>query len=97
MYGIITSSNSTIQQLRSYMYILIIYVYLCTEKCQSYMCMHINIIIDISVLVGDNRGPCSKYDISIEEGNFKGKLEVIWGGEPLKVRRCVAVEYFKLS
>ena len=43
------------------------------------------IITDISVLVSGHRGPCSKYNIDITEGNFKGELEVKWGGEPLKV------------
>ena len=37
------------------------------------------------MLVNGHRGPCSKYSIDITEGEFKGKLEVIWGGEPLKV------------
>ena len=46
-------------------------------------------ITDISVLVSGDRGPCSKYDISIPEGDFKGELEIIWEGDPLKVRRSI--------
>ena len=42
-------------------------------------------ITDINVLVSGDRGPCSKYDISIPEGDFKGKLEVVWEAEPFKV------------
>ena len=41
---------------------------------------------DINVLVSGDRGPCSKYDISIPEGDFKGELEIIWEGVPFKVR-----------
>ena len=45
---------------------------------------------DIGVLVTGDRGPCSKYDISIPEGDFKGELEMVWEGEPFKVRMsCV--------
>ena len=45
----------------------------------------IPVVIDISVLVTGDRGPCSKYDITIEEGHFKGELELTWSGKPLKV------------
>lgn len=37
------------------------------------------------MLISGNRGQCSKYDISIPEGDFKGHLEIEWEGEPLKV------------
>ena len=40
---------------------------------------------DLNVLVTGDRGPCSKYEISIPEGDFKGKLEIVWDGDPLKV------------
>ena len=40
---------------------------------------------DISVLVSGDRGPCSKYDISIPEGDFKGELEIVWSEEPMMV------------
>ena len=43
------------------------------------------------MLVSGHRGPCSKYSIDITEGNFKGELEVKWGGEPLKVGITVAI------
>ena len=46
------------------------------------------VIIDISVLVCGHRGPCSKYDISIAEGDFKGELEMVWESAPLKVHTC---------
>ena len=46
------------------------------------------VIIDISVLVCGHRGPCSKYDISIAEGDFKGELEMVWESAPLKVHIC---------
>ena len=52
------------------------------------------VIVDIGVLVCGHRGPCSKYDISIPEGNFKGELEIVWESDPLKV--CtVTIEVFK--
>ena len=43
------------------------------------------VITDISVLVCGHRGPCSKYDISIAEGDFKGELEMVWESAPMKV------------
>ena len=30
--------------------------------------------LDMNMLLSGNRGQCSKYDISIAEGNFKGHL-----------------------
>ena len=48
-----------------------------------------NNFTDISVLVSGDRGPCSKYDISIADGDFKGELEIIWDGEPFKVRGSI--------
>jgi len=32
------------------------------------------------------RGPCSKYEISLEEGDFRGELELTFDGVPFKVR-----------
>lgn len=37
------------------------------------------------MLLSGNRGTCSKYDITIAEGDFKGHLEIKWEGEPFKV------------
>lgn len=42
-----------------------------------------------------DRGPCSKYDISITEGNFKGELEMVWEGDPLKVHYNIFVYIFE--
>ena len=42
-------------------------------------------VADISVLVTGDRGPCSKYDITVEKDHFKGELEFTWSGDPLKV------------
>ena len=55
--------------------------------------MHPYIIscVDISVLVNGDRGPCSKYDISIPEGDFKGKLEIVWESAPLRVGTALYV------
>ena len=48
-------------------------------------------VADISVLVTGDRGPCSKYDITIPEGHFKGELEFTWSGDPLKVHRHLCI------
>ena len=68
-------------------YLTVLYVvtaYVCIYACSgneyATLC-----IIDISVLVTGHRGPCSKYDISIPEGNFKGELEIVWESDPLRV------------
>ena len=51
--------------------------------------MHGNVFclffIDMNMLLSGNRGQCSKYDISIAEGDFKGHLEINWEGDPFKV------------
>ena len=41
--------------------------------------------LDMNMLLSGNRGQCSKYDISIAEGDFKGHLEINWEGDPFKV------------
>ena len=46
---------------------------------------------DINQLVSGDRGPCSKYEISLPEGDFKGELEILWEGEVFRVRRSVCV------
>lgn len=51
----------------------------CIEKFRGYV-KEIN--DNPSMLQG--RGPCSKYDISIPEGDFKGKLELTIEGDPFK-------------
>lgn len=38
---------------------------------------------DLSIL--PTRGPCSKYHINIAEGEFKGKIEIKFEGDPFKV------------
>ena len=43
------------------------------------------IITDPNQLVSGDRGPSSSYEISIEEGDFKAELEVVWDSEPLRV------------
>ena len=40
---------------------------------------------DLSLL--PTRGPCSKYELDIEEGQFKGKFEFSLTGPPLRVSR----------
>ena len=46
---------------------------------------------DINQLVSGDRGPCSKYEISLPEGDFKGELEILWEGEVFRVRRSTCV------
>ena len=50
------------------------------------------IITDPNQLVTGDRGPSSSYEISIEEGNFKAELEVVWDSEPLRVRCLVNLQ-----
>ncbi|XP_065912244.1 uncharacterized protein [Dysidea avara] len=57
----------------------------CRKKVEGYVA---DLNKDINVLVSGDRGPCSKYDISIPEGDFKGKLEVVWEAEPFKGIAC---------
>lgn len=38
---------------------------------------------DLSLL--PTRGPCSKYEVSIAEGEFRGKLELTFESEPMRV------------
>ena len=42
-----------------------------------------NSFVDLSLL--PTRGPCSKYELNIEEGQFKGKLELSYESEPMRV------------
>lgn len=58
--------------------------------CNHYLDKYV-IITDINMLVSGLRGPSSKYDIDIEEGNFKGELELKWESEPLRVRIVVMI------
>lgn len=44
------------------------------------------VLADLSLL--PTRGPCSKYEISIPEGDFKGKIEMKFEGDPFKVLLC---------
>ena len=61
------------------------------------------VITDISVLVCGHRGPCSKYDISIAEGDFKGELgdgmgvSSIEGTYYVQIVFAIALEVFTLS
>ena len=41
-----------------------------------------------------DRGPCSKYDINIPEGNFKGELEIVWESDPLRV--SIVLLYYRV-
>ena len=45
-----------------------------------------DLIADLSLLT--TRGPCSKYLISIPEGEFRGKLTLTFEGDPFKVSMC---------
>ena len=42
-----------------------------------------NFPLDLSLL--PTRGPCSKYEVSIAEGEFRGKLELTFESEPMRV------------
>ena len=44
--------------------------------------MHVH--VDLSLL--PTRGSCSKYELDIAEGKFKGKLELTYESDPLRVR-----------
>lgn len=57
----------------------------CTKKVEGYVA---DLNKDIGALVCGHRGPCSKYDINIPEGNFKGEVEIVWESEPLKGIAC---------
>ena len=52
--------------------------------------------IDPNQLVTGDRGPASKYEISIDEGDFKGELEIVWDSEPLRVR-CFVMMFIKCA
>ena len=51
-------------------------------------------LTDLNVLVSGDRGPCSKYEISTPEGDFKGELEIVWDGEIFKVRGILHVDTY---
>ena len=51
-------------------------------------CIVMCILVDVSML--PSRGPCSKYAISIAEGDFKGKLELSFESEPMRVRNQIS-------
>ncbi|XP_065912239.1 uncharacterized protein [Dysidea avara] len=57
----------------------------CLKKVEGYVA---ELNKNISVLVSGDRGPCSKYDISIPEGDFKGELEIVWSEEPMMGIAC---------
>lgn len=54
-------------------------IHKCLEKVKGYV-KELN--EDMSLL--PTRGPCSKYHICIEEGEFKGKIELTFEGDPFK-------------
>ena len=60
-------------------------MYACILYIDEYNFYTMLCVIDINVLVSGDRGPCSKYDISIEKGDFKGELEIVWDSDPLRV------------
>ena len=39
--------------------------------------------VDLSLL--PTRGPCSNYELDIAEGKFKGKLDLTYESDPLRV------------
>ena len=43
--------------------------------------------IDLSLL--PTRGPCSKYELDIAEGKFKGKLELTYESDPMRVSNSI--------
>ena len=45
--------------------------------------MHCAFAVDLSVL--PTRGPCSKYELSIAEGDFRGALDLTFESEPMRV------------
>ncbi|XP_065914109.1 acetylornithine deacetylase-like [Dysidea avara] len=57
----------------------------CLERVKGYVA---ELNKDINVLVSGDRGPCSKYEISTSEGDFKGELEIFWEGEIYKGIAC---------
>ena len=48
-----------------------------------YVSYIVHVHIDFSLL--PTRGPCSKYELDIAEGKFKGKLELTYESDPLRV------------
>ena len=45
------------------------------------------------MLVTGDRGPCSSYEINIDEGHFKAEIELVWAGDPLKVRFLMMMSF----
>ena len=45
--------------------------------------------IDLSLL--PTRGPCSKYELDIEEGKFRGKFDFSLTGPPLRVSNSMSL------
>jgi len=58
-------------------------IYDCMKKVEGYV-KELN--DDITQL--PTRGPCSKYDISLDEGDFRGELELTFDGVPFKGIAC---------
>jgi len=56
-------------------------VYDCMKKVEGYV-KELN--DDITKL--PTRGPCSKYELDLEEGKFRGELELTFEADPFKVR-----------
>lgn len=57
----------------------------CVKKVEDYVA---ELNKDPNQLVTGDRGPASKYEISIDEGDFKGELEITWDSEPLRGIAC---------
>ena len=60
-----------------------------SDSVDSALICALYIYIDLSLL--PTRGPCSKYELDIAEGKFKGKLELTYESDPLRV----SDNYFK--
>ena len=76
--------DECIEKVRGYIQELNAGRYTFSVVCVSVMIAFYSCIcIDLSLL--PTRGPCSKYDISIAEGNFRGQLELSFESEPMRV------------
>ena len=46
---------------------------------------YVNMLVYVDLSLLPTRGPCSKYELDIAEGKFKGKLELTYESDPLRV------------
>ena len=53
--------------------------------CFKHFGYYVNVCAHIDLSLLPSRGPCSKYELDIAEGKFKGKLELTYESDPMRV------------